>query len=110
MSPNRYLATYTVIDGEHQHNGHLLIIASSEEEAWSFAHSLTHDFGRWDNETDDQHPWSYGDGTTASKLSVVREVSEEQFTFAKEVMGLMVCEAERGHARVEVSGRSGPVT
>ena len=70
MSPNRYLATYTVIDGEHQHNGHLLIIASSEEEAWSFAHSLTHDFDRWDDETDDQHPWSYGDGATASKLSV----------------------------------------
>jgi len=97
MSPKHYLATYTVIDGEHEHCGHLLVIASSEKEAWSFADSLTHDFGRWDDEIDDQHPWSYGDGGTASKLRVVREVGKGQFTFAKDVMGLIVCEAERGH-------------
>jgi len=110
MSVRRYLATYTVIDGEHEHNGHLLIVASSAEEAWSFGHVLTHDFGRWDDEIDDEHPWSYGDGSTASRLSVVHEVSEEQFAFAKEVMNLMVCEAERGHTGAGVSGRSGPVT
>jgi hypothetical protein len=98
MSREHFLATYTVTDGEHEHNGHLLIIASGEEKAWSFARSLTHDFGRWDDETDDHHPWSYGDGATASQLSVVREVSEEQFTFAKDIMGLMVCDAERGHS------------
>jgi len=109
MALKHYIATYTVIDGEHEHSGHLLIIASSKEEASSFAVSLAHDFGRWDDETDDQHPWSYGDGGTASKLSVVREVSEEQFTFANEVMGLMVCEAERGHTGAQVSRSSGPV-
>ncbi len=97
MSPRHYLARYTVIDGEHEHNGHLLIIASSEEDAWSFAHSLTHEFGGLDDEIDDRHPWSYGDGATASKLSVVREISEEQFMFAEDVMGLMVCESEREH-------------
>ncbi len=110
MSTKHYLATYTVIDGEHEHNGHLLIIASSEGEAWSFAHTLTHDFGRWDDEIDEQHPWSYGDGTTASMLSVVCEVGEEQFTFAKEVMGLMVFAAQRGHTGVEISGRLRPVS
>ena len=104
MSFKRYLATYTVVDGEHEHSGHLLIIASSEDEAWSFAHSFTHDFDRWDDEYDNQHPWSYGDGGTASKLHSVREVSEEQFDFVKEAMGLLVCE------RAEVSDRSGLVT
>ncbi len=103
MSPRHYIARYTVIDGEHEHNGHLLIIASSEEDAWSFAHSLTHEFGSLDDEIDDRHPWSYGDGATASKLSVVREISEEQFMFAEDVMGLMVCESEREHTRAIAS-------
>lgn len=104
MSFKNYLATYVVIDGVHEHRGHLLIIASNEEEAWSLAHSLTHDFSHWEDDSDDQHPWSYGDGSTASKLSVVREVSEEQFDFVKETMGLLVCE------RAEVSDRSALVT
>jgi len=89
MSPKHYLATYTVIDGQHEHSGHLLIIARSEEEAWSFANSLTHDCD-WGDGCDIKHPWSYGDGTTASKLSVVREVSPEQFNFVKEVMSSLV--------------------
>ena len=110
MFLEHYLATYAVIDGEHEHNEHLLIIASSEEKAQSFAYLLAHDFGLWHDETDDQHPWSYGDGATASKLRVVRPVSEEQFAFAKDVMGLIVCEVERGHAGRETSGKSEPVT
>lgn len=109
MALRHYIATYTVIDGEHEHSGHLLIVASSEEEAWSCAHSLTHDFAFWDDKSDDLHPWSYGDGSTASKLSGVREVSEEQFTVFREVMGLLVCEAGRGEMGTEVSSSSGPV-
>ncbi len=101
MSFKNYLATYVVIDGVHQHSGHLLIIASNEEEARSLAHSLTHDFGHCEDDSDDQHPWSYGDGSTASKLSAVREVSEDQVKFVKEIMGLLVCE------RAELSGGPG---
>jgi hypothetical protein len=95
-SPKYYLATYIVIDGGHEHSGHLLIIALSEEEARSFADSLTHDYDS-SNGCDYEHPWSYGDGTTASKLSIVREVSAEQFTFVKEAMASLVYDAKIGH-------------
>ena len=94
MPSKYYLATYTIIDGEHEHIDHLLIIATSNKQAWSFADSLAHDCS-WDDEGDDQHPLSYGDGTTASKLRGVREVSEEQFTFLEGVMSLLVYETER---------------
>jgi|ERR1035438_8943872 hypothetical protein len=104
MSLNRYLATYTLIDGVHEHSAHLLISASSAEEARSCADSLTHEFNHWNDGEDEQHPWSYGDGSTASKLRVVREVSEEQFTFAKEVLSLLV------YGGAEAGGRSGPVS
>ena len=88
-SPKHYLATYTIIDGEHEHSDYLLIIAHGEEEARSFAHWLTHDCS-WDGECDDRQPLSYGDGTTASKLRALREVSPEQFTFVEEAMGSLV--------------------
>jgi hypothetical protein len=96
MSPKYYLATYIVIDGNHEHSGHLLIIAFNEEEARSFAGSLTHDYDSGDG-CDYKHPWSYGDGTTASKLSVVREVSAEQFNFVKEAMASLVYDTKIGH-------------
>ena len=96
MSPKYYLATYIVIDGNHEHSGHLLIIAFNEEEARSFADSLTHDYDSGDG-CDYEHPWSYGDGTTASKLSVVHEVSAEQFNFVKEAMASLVYDTKIGH-------------
>ena len=96
MSPKYYLATYIVIDGKHEHSGHLLIIAFSDEEARSFADSLTHDYDSGDG-CDYENPWSYGDGTTASKLSVVREVSAEQFNFVKEAMASLVYDTKIGH-------------
>jgi hypothetical protein len=89
ISPKHYLATYTIIDGEHEHSDYLLIIAHSEEEARSFAQWLTHDCS-WDGECDDGHPFSYGDGTTASKLRALREVSLEQFIFVEEAIGSLV--------------------
>ena len=44
-----------------------------------------------------EHPWSYGDGTTASKLSDVREVSAEQFSFVKGAMASLVYDTKIGH-------------
>ena len=96
MSSKYYLATYIVIDGKHEHSDHLLIIARGEEEARSYADSLTHDYDSG-NGCDYEHPFSYGDGTTASKLSVVREVSAEQFNFVKEAMASLVYDAKLGH-------------
>jgi len=100
MSQKHYLATYTIIDGQHEHTDHLLIVAGSKGQAWSFADSLTHDCS-WDDEGSEEHPLSYGDGTTASKLRVVRGVSKEQFIFLERVMSLLVCEAERRYAGAE---------
>ncbi len=104
MSLKHYLATYTVIDGEHEHLGHLLIRARDAREAPSLADSLTHDTDCWDDEGSEEHPWSYGDGTTTSQLRVVHEVNKEQFRFVKNVMAPLVYKAARGrtgaHARV----------
>lgn len=94
-----YLAKYTIIDGDHEHVGWLLVIAANDEQAWSFADSLNHDTDCRNDGGSDKHPWSYGDGATACKLRLVREVTVEQFTVVRDVLGLMIYDAEPVHAQ-----------
>ncbi len=89
MSLRHYVAKYIVIDGDHEHVAWLLVKAATDEEAWSFADSLNHDTGCRNDEGSDRHPWSFGDGATASNVRLVREVTEEQFEVVADTMGLM---------------------
>lgn len=108
MPLKNYLAIYTVIDGEHAYVGRLLIAADNDKEALRFANWLTHDTDCWDEDCADQHPWSYNDGTTASRLDSVREISEEQFKAINDVLGLLRYDANRTGA--EASGGNASVT
>lgn len=87
-----FLAAYSVIDGEHTHVGRLLITARDSEEAWSFANSLAHDTDCCDG-CNVEHPWSYIDGTTASTLSDLREISVQDFKASTDVIGLLTYDA-----------------
>jgi hypothetical protein len=93
MPRKHFLATYAVIDGEHTSVGRLLISACSGEVAWTFGESLAHDAECWDD-CSEEHPWSYFDGSTASQLSEMHEVSEEEFAIAKNAVGLSAYEAK----------------
>ncbi len=101
MPLKHYVAKYIIIDGDHEHVGWLLIKAANDEQAWSFADSLNHDADCRNDEGSDKHPWSYGDGATASKLRLVREVTEEQFEVVGDAMGLMMYDANRTHTQAE---------
>ncbi len=110
MPLKNYLAIYTVIDGEHAYLGRLLITAHNDEEALGFADWLTHDADCWDHDCGDQHPWSYNDGTTASTLDSVREISEEQYKTIKDVVGLPMYDANSTYAGAAASGGTATVT
>ncbi len=86
----RYIAEYTVIDGLHEHINWLLITADNDDDARSMANSLNHDADASNGEGSHQHPWSFGDGSTSSKLKLVREITDDQFSVIRDVMGLMI--------------------
>jgi hypothetical protein len=90
LTVKHYLATYAVVDGEHEHVGKLLITAATNERAWSFADCLAHGIECREGNCGGEHPWSYHDGSTLSQLKCVRELSEEEFTVARDVIGLLV--------------------
>jgi hypothetical protein len=89
-SLKRYIAEYTVIDGMHKHINWLLITADNDNDARSMADSLSHDPDAASDEGSHQHPWSFGDGSTASRLKLVRKITDAQFSVIRDVMGLMI--------------------
>jgi hypothetical protein len=79
-----YLASFTIIDGEHEHTSYGLIKAKNLEEAIKYAESQEHeaDFGMGNKKLT---YFDYGDGTTASSCDDVRELTEEQLNVIGEL-------------------------
>ena len=85
----------------------LPISARTSEKAWTLGDLLAHDTDCWHG-CSDEHPWSHADGSTASKLSEVRELSEVELTVAKDVIGLQSFEAEYQQNEIDVNNGFGP--
>ncbi len=85
-----FLATYEILDGEHEHRGAVIFEAETAEEAYKMADAEEHspDTVYTDNEWDEQQ-FKYfdfgGDGTTAAKNRGCREITKEQVQFLEEV-------------------------
>ncbi len=77
-----FLATYEILDGEHEHKGAVIFEAETAEEAYKMA-----DAEEYDPETDNgKFYFSYGgDGMTACKFRSCREITEEQMRFLEQV-------------------------
>jgi hypothetical protein len=76
-----FLARITIIDGEHEHNSHLITQAKNEEQADRQFQAAMHDTDCWNSDHDKgnvDHPFSYGDGCTASKVSSTRRISKKE--------------------------------
>ena len=76
-----YLATVTIIDGEHEHSAYALIKADTIEDAGQIAQA---EIDKQESEdpfgADDESRayWSYGDGLTRTKLSSVEVLSKSE--------------------------------
>ncbi len=77
-----FLATYEILDGEHEHKGALILEAETAEEAYRLA-----DAEEFEPETDsDKFYFSYcGDGMTACKNRGCQEITPEQMQFLERV-------------------------
>jgi hypothetical protein len=79
-----FLATYELLDGEHEHNGAVIFEAETAEQAYKMA-----DAEAFEPETDTGRQYfSFGgDGMTACKNRGCHEISKEQMQFL-EYIGL----------------------
>ncbi len=77
-----FLATYTILDGEHEHRGAVIIEAKTEASACKRAEAE-----EFDPETDNEKCYfSYGgDGMIGCKNTGCQEISEEQMHFLEQV-------------------------
>jgi hypothetical protein len=77
-----FLATYEILDGEHEHTGAVIFEAKTAEEAYKLA-----DAEEYNPETDNTtFYFSFGgDGMTACKNSGCQEISQEQMEFLEKV-------------------------
>ncbi len=77
-----FLATYEIIDGEHEHKGAVIFEAKAAEEAYKLA-----DAEEYDPETDNERFYfSFaGDGLTACKNRGCQAITEEQMEFLENV-------------------------
>ena len=77
-----FLATYEILDGEHEHKGAVIFEAETAKEAYKMAEAEEHD-----PETDDEKFYfSYGgDGMTACRNRGCQEITEEQMKFLETV-------------------------
>jgi hypothetical protein len=77
-----FLATYEIIDGEHQHKGAVIFEAETLDAAWKLA-----DSEEFDSATDQEtFYFSFcGDGMTACRNRGCTEISQEQMEFLERV-------------------------
>ncbi len=77
-----FLATYEILDGEHEHKGAVIFEAETPEAAYKMA-----DAEEYDPDTDDAHYYfSFGgDGMTACRNRGCQEITEEQMKFLERV-------------------------
>ena len=77
-----YLATYEILDGEHEHKGALILEAQTTDEAYRMA-----DAEEFDPETDsEKFYFSYGgDGMTACRNQGCTEITEAEVKFLERV-------------------------
>jgi hypothetical protein len=77
-----FLATYEILDGEHEHTGAVIFEAESTEEAYKMAEAEG-----FEPETDSpKFYFSFaGDGMTGCKNMGCREISKEQMEFLEQV-------------------------
>ncbi len=85
-----FLATYELLDGEHEHKGAMIIVAKTFDEACKIAEveEYSPDIEYSDEEWE-EGKFRYfdfgGDGTTAAHTSGVHEISQEQMEFLERV-------------------------
>jgi hypothetical protein len=77
-----FLATYELLDGEHEHKGAVIFEAETAEEAYKMA-----DEEEFDPDTDNaKFYFSFaGDGETACRNRGCQEITEEQMQFLEQV-------------------------
>jgi hypothetical protein len=77
-----FLATFEILDGEHEHQGAVIFEAETADEAYAMA-----DAEEYEPDTDsDTHYFSFGgDGMTACKNRGCQEISKEQVAFLEQV-------------------------
>lgn len=77
-----FLATYEILDGEHEHKGAVIFEAETVEQAHTLA-----DAEEYDPDTDNEKFYfSFGgDGMTACTNSGCQEITEEQVQFLERV-------------------------
>jgi hypothetical protein len=77
-----FLATFEILDGEHEHKGAVILEAQTLEEAYAMAEAE-----EYDPATDSPaYYFSFaGDGLTACKNMGCREISKEQMAFLEQV-------------------------
>jgi len=77
-----FLATYKILDGEHEHKGALILEAETGEEAFKMA-----DAQEYDPDTDDARLYfSFcGDGLSACKNNGCYEITKEQMEFLERI-------------------------
>jgi hypothetical protein len=76
-----YVARFSMIEGEHEHHAAFLLRAESHDEAYALAKSQEHEPEIPDEDEDGEKEltyWDYGDGTTASRLLGVLEITKEE--------------------------------
>jgi hypothetical protein len=72
-----YIAKFSIIDGEHEHHSEFLLKARSHDEAFKIAKSQEHEPTILEDDVEPTY-WDYGDGTTASRLKSVVEITEAE--------------------------------
>jgi hypothetical protein len=77
-----FLATYEILDGEHEHTGAVIFAAKTAEEAYRLAEAE-----EYEPETDaETHYFSFGgDGMTGCKSRGITEISQEEMAFLERV-------------------------
>jgi hypothetical protein len=77
-----FLATYEILDGEHEHTGAVIFAAATADEAYTMA-----DAEEYTPETDaSKFHFSFGgDGLTACKSRGITEISTEEMQFLERV-------------------------
>ena len=85
-----FLATYEIIDGEHEHKGAVIFEAETAEQAYKMADAEEHfSDTEYTDEEVENGKFKYfdfgGDGTTAARNRGCQEITEEQMKFLESV-------------------------
>ena len=85
-----FLATYEILDGEHEHRGAVIFEAETAEQAYKMADAEEHDTETmYTDEELAERKLKYfdfgADGTTAASNTSCQEITEEQMRFLEQV-------------------------